>query len=152
MGVVLIIFVSNQHISIFQFVIFAEQQITKELYEVQPAWHQVLVVAAHQTICRDKTKMRTFFNLPIASCSTLMLNAILAIGTSERRTDSLVRIRIYHEQVFPMETLAFDRPFVQGCSYFSNSVGQKVYLMSFSSIKLSCSKFPNKYRFIIAIE
>ena len=38
--------------------------------------------------------MRTFFNLSIASCSTLMLNAILAIGTSERRTDSLARIRI----------------------------------------------------------
>ena len=73
---------------------FTEQQNTEKLYEVQPAWHQVLVVATHQTICRGETKMRTFFNLSIASCSTLMLNAILAIGTSERRTDSLARIRI----------------------------------------------------------
>ena len=74
--------------------VFTEQQKTEKLYEVQPAWHQVLVVATHQTICRGETKMRTFFNLSIASCSTLMLNAILAICTSERRTDSLARIRI----------------------------------------------------------
>ena len=48
-----------------------------------------------------------------------MLNAILAIGTSERRTDSLVRIRIYNEQVFPMGTLAFDRPFdIKGVHIF----------------------------------
>ena len=94
MGVVLVILIPNQHISILQFIVFTEQQITEKLYEVQPAWHQVLVVAAHQTICRGETKMRTFFNLPISSYSTLMLNAILAIGTSERRTDSLARICI----------------------------------------------------------
>ena len=55
---------------------------------VQPAWHQVLVVAARQTICRGETKTRTFFILPIVSCYMLMLNAILAVATSERRIDS----------------------------------------------------------------
>ena len=33
MGVVLIILIPNQHISILQFVVFTEQQITEELYE-----------------------------------------------------------------------------------------------------------------------
>ena len=27
---------------------------------VQPAWHQVLAVAAHQTICRGEIRMKTF--------------------------------------------------------------------------------------------
>ena len=33
MGVVLVILISNQHISILQFIVFTEQQITEKLYE-----------------------------------------------------------------------------------------------------------------------
>ena len=99
MGVVLIILIPNQHISILQFIVFTEQQNTEKLYEVQPAWHQVLVVAAHQTICRGETKTRTIFILPIASCYMLMLNAIQVVATSERWIDSLARMRIISEQV-----------------------------------------------------
>ena len=36
MGVVLVILIPNQQISILQFVVFTEQQITEKLYEVLP--------------------------------------------------------------------------------------------------------------------
>ena len=88
MGVILVILIPNQHISILQFIVFTEQQITEKLYKEQPAWHQVLVVAARQTICRGETETRTFFISPIASCSMLTLSAILAVGTSGRKFDS----------------------------------------------------------------
>ena len=37
MGVVLVILIPNQHISILLFVFFTEQQKSEKLYEVQPA-------------------------------------------------------------------------------------------------------------------
>ena len=38
MGVVLVILMPNQHISILQFVVFTEQQITEKLYEERLVW------------------------------------------------------------------------------------------------------------------
>ena len=38
MGVVLVILIPNQHISILQFVVFTEQQITEKLYEERLVW------------------------------------------------------------------------------------------------------------------
>ena len=38
MGAVLVILIPNQHISILQFVVFTEQQITEELYEEGLVW------------------------------------------------------------------------------------------------------------------
>ena len=37
MGVILVILIPNQHISILQFIVFTEQQITEKLYKEQPA-------------------------------------------------------------------------------------------------------------------
>ena len=67
---------------------FTEQQNTEKLHEVQPAWHQVLVVAAHQTICRGTIRTKTFYILLAVLCSMLMPSVILAVGISERRADS----------------------------------------------------------------
>ena len=68
---------------------FTEQQNTEKLHEVQPAWQQVLVVAAHQTICRGAIRTKTFYILLAVLCSMLMPSVILAVGISERRADSL---------------------------------------------------------------
>ena len=38
MGVVLVILIPNQHISILQFIVFTEQQITEKLYEEGLVW------------------------------------------------------------------------------------------------------------------
>ena len=38
MGIVFFIFIANQHISILQFVVFTEQQITEELHEERLVW------------------------------------------------------------------------------------------------------------------
>ena len=51
---------------------------------VQPAWHQVLAVAAHQTICRGEIRMKTFSIGPAVLCDTPMLNIILVIGSNGR--------------------------------------------------------------------
>ena len=84
MGVVLVILIPNQHISILQFIVFTEQQITEELYEVQPAWHQVLVVAAHQTICRGAIRTKTLYILLAMLCDMPMPNIILVIVSNGR--------------------------------------------------------------------
>ena len=63
---------------------FTEQQNTEKLYEVQPAWHQVLVVAAHQTICRGEIRMKTFTIGPAEPCDMPMSNIIQAIGVNSR--------------------------------------------------------------------
>lgn len=38
MGIVFCIFIANQHISILQFIVFTEQQITEKLYEERLVW------------------------------------------------------------------------------------------------------------------
>ena len=89
MGVVLVILIPNQHISILQFIVFTEQHNTEKLYEVQPAWHQVLVVvAAHQTICRGEIRMKTFLIGPAVLCDMPMPNIILVIGSNGRLANS----------------------------------------------------------------
>ena len=52
---------------------------------VQPAWHQVLVVvAAHQTICRGEIRMKTFSIGLTVLCDMPMPNIILVIGSNGR--------------------------------------------------------------------
>ena len=51
---------------------------------VQPAWHQVLAVAAHQTICRGEIRMKTFSIGPAVLCNMPMPNIIQAIGSNGR--------------------------------------------------------------------
>ena len=43
MGVVPVILIPNQHISILQFVVFTEQQITEKLYEERLVWLYALL-------------------------------------------------------------------------------------------------------------
>ena len=51
---------------------------------VQPAWHQVLAVAARQTICRGEIRMKTFSIGLAVLCNMPMPNIIQAIGSNGR--------------------------------------------------------------------
>ena len=69
---------------------------------VQPAWQQVLAVAAHQTICRGEIRMKTFSIGLVVLCNMPMQNIIQAIGSNGRWANS-PRAHTYYnnEQVFP---------------------------------------------------
>ena len=51
---------------------------------VQPAWYQVLAVAARQTICHGEIRMKTFSIGLTVLCDMPMPNIILVIGSNGR--------------------------------------------------------------------
>ena len=89
MGIVLVILIPNQHIPILQFVFYRAAKYGKTLRgttSVAPSSGGG--DTSNDMPWRDKDEDFLQF------VHRVMLNAILAIGTSERRTDSLARIRI----------------------------------------------------------